>query len=299
MPLKDLGVLVQLGHGGCVCPCPSPGPPGFMVFDTSGIHAVNIDYCNCPRDDVLDRRTQLLRQGWFLATFLRPNTVFTFDCLDTFHEHTLQGKGNLYDFYHLLLRKTDNANISDTVVSVFSVIYYIQSLYSWNHCLVSLQGNPSSLPNVEKSNGTQTHWTRTWSRGHWKYVARQLDSWMSCMPTPRSKSPGQLEGSQPPYVCNFFSCFSAKILIVFFQVSLYFVPLHWCKLQAKGQGPRIRRCWADARMGPFHWGVSVSRLYCELRWSAWSEYFLPFLSKIVTWIFSPDQYMRVWVWCYC
>jgi len=130
VPLKDLGVCVQLGHGGCVCPCPSPGPPGFMVFDTSGIHAVNIDYCDCPRDDVLDRRTQLLRQGWFPATFSRPNTVFTFDCLDTFHEHTLQGKGNLYDFYHLLLRKTNNANISDMVVSVFSVIYNIQTLYS-------------------------------------------------------------------------------------------------------------------------------------------------------------------------
>jgi len=153
--LKELGVRVQLGHGGHVCPCPSPGPPGFMVFDTSGIHSVNIDYCNCPRDDVLDWRTQLLRQGWFPATFSRPNTVFTFDCLNTFHEHTLQGKGNLYDFYHVLLRKTDNANVSDTVVSVFCVLSNIRSLYSWNHRLVSLQGDPSSLPNVEKPNGTQ------------------------------------------------------------------------------------------------------------------------------------------------
>ena len=91
-----------------------------MVFDTSGIHSVNIDYCECPKDDALDRRTQLLRQCWFPATFTRPNTAFTFDCLDMFHEHTLQGKGNLYDFYHLLLRKTDNANVSDTIVSQFS-----------------------------------------------------------------------------------------------------------------------------------------------------------------------------------
>jgi hypothetical protein len=88
-----------------------------MVFDTSGVHAVNLDYCDCPSDNKFDRRTQLLRQGWFPATFSRPNTVFTFDCLETFHEHTLQGKGNLYDFYHLLLRKTDNMNICDTIVS--------------------------------------------------------------------------------------------------------------------------------------------------------------------------------------
>ena len=52
--LKDLGLRIQLGHAGCACPCPSPGPPGFIVFDTSGIHAVGIDYCDCPGDDVLD-----------------------------------------------------------------------------------------------------------------------------------------------------------------------------------------------------------------------------------------------------
>jgi len=105
---------------------------------------------------------------------------------------------------------------------------------------------------------------------------------MSCVPTPRSKSPGQLEGSRCPYVCDFFSCFSVKILIVFFQVSLYFISLCRCKLQAKGQGPRIRGCWADARMGPFRRGVGISRLHRELRWSAGSNYFLPFLSTIVT-----------------
>jgi len=101
--LKALGLCVQLGHRGSLCPCPSPGLPGFMVFDTSGVHSVNIDYCECPYDSMPDRRTQLLRQGWFPATFTQPNTVFTFDCLDTFHELLLQGKGNLYDFYHGLL----------------------------------------------------------------------------------------------------------------------------------------------------------------------------------------------------
>jgi hypothetical protein len=93
-----------------------------MVFDISGIHPVNVDYCDCQNDNILDRRSQLLRQSWFPATFTRPTTVFTFDVLNTFHESTLQGKGNVYDFYHLLLRKTDNANISDTIVSEFPFI---------------------------------------------------------------------------------------------------------------------------------------------------------------------------------
>ena len=48
--------------------------------------------------------------------------MITFDCLDTFHEHTLQGKGNLYDFYHLLVRKTDNANVADTIVNTTLLI---------------------------------------------------------------------------------------------------------------------------------------------------------------------------------
>jgi hypothetical protein len=114
--LRNLGLRLQLGHEGSACPCPSAGPPGFMIFDNSGVHSMNIDYCDCPNDDVPDRRTQLLRQGWFPATFTRPNTVITFDCLETFHELTLQGKVNLYDFYHTLLRKTDNANVFDSIV---------------------------------------------------------------------------------------------------------------------------------------------------------------------------------------
>ena len=120
---QNLGLHVQLGHGGSACPCPSPGPPSFMVFDISGIHVVNIDYCECPKDDRVDRKSQLLRHSWFPATFTRPNTIFTFDLLDIFHENMLQGKGNIYDFYHLLLWKTDNSNISDTIVSVILYLF--------------------------------------------------------------------------------------------------------------------------------------------------------------------------------
>ena len=109
---------------------------------------------------------------------------------------------------------------------------------------------------------------------------------MSCMPAPRPKSPRKLEGSQPPYVCNIFYCFPAKF-IIFAQVSVYFVYLHWHKLQAEGQGPRIRRHQADAGMGPFCWGISISRLHCKLCWSAWSEYFSPVSSENCTWMFSP------------
>jgi hypothetical protein len=61
---------------------------------------------------------QLLRERWFPATLACPQTVFTFDCLETFHELTLQGKTSLYDYYHTLLRRSDNANLGNPIVSL-------------------------------------------------------------------------------------------------------------------------------------------------------------------------------------
>jgi hypothetical protein len=69
--------------------------------------------------------TQLLREGWFPATLSRPQTVFTFECLETFHELTLQGKTSLYDFYYTLIRRSDNAGLSPTIVSPVTIYYVL------------------------------------------------------------------------------------------------------------------------------------------------------------------------------
>lgn len=114
--LCALGLRIQLGHDGGRCALPVPASPNFLVFSLSGVHQVNVDFCGCQPSYELEKRVQLLRRRWFPATTSRPQTVFTFECLDTFHELTLQGKTNLYDFYHTLLRKTDNANIRPTIV---------------------------------------------------------------------------------------------------------------------------------------------------------------------------------------
>ncbi|KDR65285.1 hypothetical protein GALMADRAFT_82040 [Galerina marginata CBS 339.88] len=112
--LQSLGYRYQLGHSGAACPCPQPGPKNFIVFSISGPHFVSINYCHC-HDEPLSTWQQLLREGWFPATLSRPQTVFTFDCLESFHELTLQGKTNLYDYYHTLLRRGDNANLSNPI----------------------------------------------------------------------------------------------------------------------------------------------------------------------------------------
>jgi hypothetical protein len=121
--LKNLGLCYQLGHAGDSCPLPQPGPKTFIVFDTSGPHLITINYCNC-HDQPLPNHTQLLREKWFPATLTRPQTVFTFDCLETFHELTLQGKTNLYDYYNTLLRRYDNAGVSNPIVSLLIFLFF-------------------------------------------------------------------------------------------------------------------------------------------------------------------------------
>ena len=114
--LQNLRLCYQVGHSEGPCPCPLTGPKNFVVFDIMGFHSIMIKYCNCGEQPLINW-TQLLHKRWFPATLLCPQTVFTFDCLETFHEITLQGKTSLYDYYHTLLRRSDNANIYTSIVS--------------------------------------------------------------------------------------------------------------------------------------------------------------------------------------
>jgi len=120
--LKSLGLHIQLGHGGLPCACPSRAPTNFRVFDTTGIHYVSVDYCDCRVNGNVHSVTQLLRARWFPATCDRPMTAFTFECLDTFHLLTLQGKMPLYDFYHTIVHKQDNLELKKPTVSFLSFL---------------------------------------------------------------------------------------------------------------------------------------------------------------------------------
>ena len=142
--LQNLGYRYQLGHSGARCPCPHPGPKNFVVFDALGPHFVSIDYCDCG-DQPLSAWRQLLRERWFPATLSRPQTVFTFDCLETFHELNLQGKTNLYDYYHTLLRRSDNANLLNPIVRFRKSFFF---LFLANFCVGSI-GTLSSIACLE------------------------------------------------------------------------------------------------------------------------------------------------------
>ncbi|KDR76041.1 hypothetical protein GALMADRAFT_67759 [Galerina marginata CBS 339.88] len=131
--LSNLGLHYQLGHSSSPCPCPLPGPASFVVFDVSGFHTVSINYCQCG-EEPLPVWKQLLCEGWFPATLSRPQTVFAFDCLETFHKLTLQGKSNLYDYYHTLIQRSDNAKLAKQI-----------NHYSEIHCVFRMWRNLMAL----------------------------------------------------------------------------------------------------------------------------------------------------------
>ena len=121
--LATLGLTLQLGHTiGERCPHPSSCHQ-FTIFDLTGVHQAVIRYCTCAPGDGGYRRRQLLRSRLFPATFVHPQTVFSFRLLDCFHQLQSINKTNLYDFYNTIVRLSDNAGLSPPITSTPHFIF--------------------------------------------------------------------------------------------------------------------------------------------------------------------------------
>jgi hypothetical protein len=125
--LKELGLIVYLGHRGAPCPVPLSGPKDFLVLHTNGIHPVQVSFCDCSAQ--VHRCQQLLRLRWFPATAIQPHTCATFDLLQHYHILSMQSKISGYHYYTSLSRLTDNIGISKipvsgTILLTKSVTYY-------------------------------------------------------------------------------------------------------------------------------------------------------------------------------
>lgn len=138
--LKDLGLVIQLGHPpGRRCPSPALAPAGFVVIDTNGMHAVNLQFCECDKIHKNGTRLQqLMRYKLFPATLDRTTTCGTFRLLEQFHLLTLQSKINVYDFYLSLQKMSDNTGLSKQHVCILSDVFVY--LYS------SVLGTTSAPP---------------------------------------------------------------------------------------------------------------------------------------------------------
>src|SRR5260370_2464211 len=118
--LQDLGLVIQLGHHGPLCPCPGPIQQDFVIVDLSGIHTIDFQFCACHNTSGgATSHIQLFRFYYFPSTITRPQSAFTFDILNTFHLLMLQGKASTYEFYCALQHKTDNTGISDVKVRFY------------------------------------------------------------------------------------------------------------------------------------------------------------------------------------
>ncbi|KAF7321401.1 CxC2 domain-containing protein [Mycena kentingensis (nom. inval.)] len=110
VPLKSLGLRVQLGHPvGEECPSRLLGPAEFLVLHRNGIHEVGVDFCGCHAHGQDSFPMQLLRARLYPATTERPQTCVTLDCLDDFHSSSLHTKSSAYDYYASLESLTDGS----------------------------------------------------------------------------------------------------------------------------------------------------------------------------------------------
>jgi CxC2 like cysteine cluster associated with KDZ transposases len=108
--LRDLGLVVHLGHQGLSCPFLGRILDNFTVVHTNGIHTVKVRFCACPRERS-QPKFQLLRCSWLPASSQDPRTAFTFEVLNAYHLLSLQGKISREDYYLSISRHTDNTGL--------------------------------------------------------------------------------------------------------------------------------------------------------------------------------------------
>ncbi|TFK79970.1 hypothetical protein K466DRAFT_504692 [Polyporus arcularius HHB13444] len=130
--LRDAGLVFQLGHDGSVCDHPSEKTRRIVVGDVTGIHEVQVLFCECldGEENFTFEWVQLFRQGWFPATTDRPATAFTFRMLSAFQELNFQGKTNLYDYWKSLERITENTGTAKSL-NRYRQISHVMRL--WRH----------------------------------------------------------------------------------------------------------------------------------------------------------------------
>ncbi|KAJ3717362.1 hypothetical protein C8R42DRAFT_724265 [Lentinula raphanica] len=154
IPLKTIGVFVQLGYNARTA-CPNPKVvENFTVIHVNGIHTVRLHYCSCPNQLLAGEWwQQLLRRRWFPATHIDPQTAATYRVMNMFHILTLQGKVTTYDFYAGLEKMTDNAALVSLPDRYRS---FSRMMKEWRHLKMakrSGRGNDAERNLAETKNG--------------------------------------------------------------------------------------------------------------------------------------------------
>jgi hypothetical protein len=113
--LKSLGLVVQLGHPpGKGCSNPVKAVKTFTVIDVTGVHNVDLNFCNC--DSKIERRQQLMRVCWWPATVRDPKTCATFAVVRLFQFLNCLGKVSTHDFLRSLELLSNNDGLNPVAV---------------------------------------------------------------------------------------------------------------------------------------------------------------------------------------
>ncbi|KAJ7152235.1 hypothetical protein C8R43DRAFT_1087891 [Mycena crocata] len=99
--LAKLGLVIQLGHTpGSSCDTMRRARTKFTLIDVSGIHNVNVQFCEC--DSEISHRQQLMRVHWWPATVVDPATCATTSVIRLFHNLNCLGKISAFHFLRSL-----------------------------------------------------------------------------------------------------------------------------------------------------------------------------------------------------
>jgi CxC2 like cysteine cluster associated with KDZ transposases len=134
--LKNLGLVLYLGHDGYPCPAlhqdgsfpipssaQSPSPTSTLtIIDRLGVHEHNVQWCQCPNGQ--SRDIILLCMGLFSASIHHPKTAFTFQCLHYFHIDSMECQTSARNFYTKLQRLT-NETFPDNVKVRSYLIHFL------------------------------------------------------------------------------------------------------------------------------------------------------------------------------
>ncbi|KAJ7712599.1 hypothetical protein B0H14DRAFT_3637660, partial [Mycena olivaceomarginata] len=109
--LKSLGLVVQVGHQpGKGCSNPVKAVKTFTVIDVTGVHNVDLNFCNC--DSKIERRQQLMRVCWWPATVRDPKTCAMFAVVRLFQFLNCLGKVSTHDFLRSLELLSNNDGLN-------------------------------------------------------------------------------------------------------------------------------------------------------------------------------------------
>ncbi|EMD36311.1 hypothetical protein CERSUDRAFT_34378, partial [Gelatoporia subvermispora B] len=108
--LGNLGLIIDLGHGGQKCVAALPEPRRMTIVHSHGVDEIGVRFCACLDDELesTPAALQLISHGLWPATWEKPVTAFTVEVLKDFHLLALQAQLPAQDFYRYLQRRTNN-----------------------------------------------------------------------------------------------------------------------------------------------------------------------------------------------